>query len=258
MSYALDNHVALVWPFYNQPKKYRMYHLNCSLPSSNVHSSKEQCSICLRNAINLTLIVDCLHGFCYDCIRLWAQHLLASNILTPTCPLCKQSFTQVMTDIDSTNSHFRYCTFTSPTLMEIQSDIYTNRRSVYTRQLLLYKIGDEIVLDYPTSELYTKTHKSWETLQVWITRELEIVLDSSDNHLILCVLQHHLVKQRSELCVDLFIQEFTSELHHYLRQDQVPIFVRELGHFNNSMFNLSTYDSEISYTCKHHIPHGTN
>ena len=52
----------------------------------------EKCAICLSEIEGRALLDVCFHSFCFDCIQTWAE-------VTPSCPLCKRDFTNIIHSI---------------------------------------------------------------------------------------------------------------------------------------------------------------
>ncbi|ESN96381.1 hypothetical protein HELRODRAFT_67664, partial [Helobdella robusta] len=70
------------------------------MPTSNKKSSPNsaanQCAICLSNIEpkKRSVISTCLHEFCFSCIKKWSKE-------NAVCPLCKQNFTEILSNIRS-------------------------------------------------------------------------------------------------------------------------------------------------------------
>lgn len=69
-------------------------------PSEDI-VSELQCSICLQETVDRTVIPTCSHEFCLECIRLWSGKRISDILSNPSfswsleqsrrCPLCSQS-----------------------------------------------------------------------------------------------------------------------------------------------------------------------
>lgn len=57
------------------------------------------CSICLGKCENVSKLNNCFHLFCWNCITLWASHIIL--VSAAKCPLCKLEFNLVESLSDS-------------------------------------------------------------------------------------------------------------------------------------------------------------
>lgn len=51
-------------------------------------NDRDECSICLETYTNKSRVDNCVHFFCFDCIKAWTRN-------TNTCPLCKARITKI-------------------------------------------------------------------------------------------------------------------------------------------------------------------
>ena len=68
-------------PDFNDPVK-------ISLPVSD-DPENETCPVCLGGCENRSYIKDCMHYFCFACIRQW-------SLMVETCPVCKVKVTSIL------------------------------------------------------------------------------------------------------------------------------------------------------------------
>ena len=68
-------------PDFNDPVK-------ISLPVSD-DPENETCPVCLGGCENKSYIKDCMHYFCFACIRQW-------SLMVETCPVCKLKVTSIL------------------------------------------------------------------------------------------------------------------------------------------------------------------
>ena len=65
-------------------------------------ASNDRCPICLVTPVNNpSLVSPCLHTFCFECIKTWAE----ITARFPTCPLCKCAFDRVIHNIVSERTY---------------------------------------------------------------------------------------------------------------------------------------------------------
>lgn len=73
------------------------------VPPTNVDDEEEDpCPICLDKRTDEAAILYCMHRYCFQCIKRWAE---GSN---NTCPLCKMIFSEIAFNIQSDSSYDVY------------------------------------------------------------------------------------------------------------------------------------------------------
>ncbi len=55
-------------------------------------SLNDDCSICIERKVDESVLVPCMHTFCYECIHQWV-------CINPRCPLCKRKAHKIIHDI---------------------------------------------------------------------------------------------------------------------------------------------------------------
>ncbi len=50
---------------------------------------REDCSICIDKKVDRSVLLPCLHTFCYSCISRWVG-------INPSCPLCKSAADKIL------------------------------------------------------------------------------------------------------------------------------------------------------------------
>lgn len=72
------------------------------VPPSNDDEEEDPCPICLDKRTDEAAILYCMHRYCFQCIKRWAE---GSN---NTCPLCKMIFSEIAFNIQSDSSYDVY------------------------------------------------------------------------------------------------------------------------------------------------------
>ena len=67
-----------------------------------IDNSDELCPICLECIDDKTLLNQCLHPFCHECILRW-------SLVSRNCPLCKETYTECFHEFMSDKSFKRVC-----------------------------------------------------------------------------------------------------------------------------------------------------
>ncbi|VDD79650.1 unnamed protein product [Mesocestoides corti] len=68
--------------------------LNAALDTATRESSDDECSICKDEKVNRSVLLPCMHTYCYACISQWVR-------INPTCPLCKGTAERIIHSITS-------------------------------------------------------------------------------------------------------------------------------------------------------------
>ena len=63
--------------------------------------SRDVCAICLLDPSNVSALNNCMHRFCFACIREWTDTQISSSARALRCPLCNSDYTSILTDIVS-------------------------------------------------------------------------------------------------------------------------------------------------------------
>ena len=75
----------------NKLNKNYIKKLNASNKDKIKNNNDLQCSICIEDIkIKKTLVLDCGHAFCKDCLQTWVFKQI-SNGKKPDCPMCRQN-----------------------------------------------------------------------------------------------------------------------------------------------------------------------
>lgn len=176
------------------------------------------------------MIKDCYHLFCFECIRLWANHLMLLQSFA-TCPLCKRQFTIVFTDLKVGDSNYSTVSLTT-----------MNERGLYVRQAVYARRIKPTPRDEESLRIPRKT---FSQLVSWIERDLRICLGPEEDTTLLLVLIQSLL-DRYEWQLD----KLETELQDFLF-DKTDIFVQELYFFATSPWSMEAYDKEVPYQCIH-------
>lgn len=91
----------------NQSKQEKSCNIEIPITNNNNNNNRidensrqdNNCCICFGNIINMAIINDCQHSFCWDCINEWIR------MNHKKCPLCRRWIQFIQYNIRSTNDY---------------------------------------------------------------------------------------------------------------------------------------------------------
>src|SRR3990167_5477816 len=190
-----------------------------------------QCTICLEELQNCTVLMPCYHHFCFVCINQWYE-------INPSCPLCKEPIDKFIYDILSDSEFKWYSPAEGGNLFKPLTKEHERRKRIYIRKLV------PIIKSENSRKNTILTHNLWENkIEAWVERELQVITDQEDVHLLLLHTKNILFKFAGNLEAPGLLNELSGYLFGY-----APVFIQELLYFMGASLNMQTYDKNVIYT----------
>jgi hypothetical protein len=220
-------------------------------------SDNDSCSICLADLRDMCELSECMHKFCFACIKHWSSY-------SATCPLCKAPLKMGYHEFQPEQDVYRKYFFQPPIDRRSESRIITHprrqrrrnqapspvrqleseqavaleqRRQIYALGLRARHVGSNRYSGFTSVPQPNLSEPQLERLRSFIRRELLIVLPSEADigffmNFLTGLLQRHRIQSET------FVQSVRTFLG-----DHTDSFVHELACFARSTLSLRDYDS---------------